>query len=81
MNQKSIRFGLAQRLTLLIVGVVLVSLAIIAAGVEYKRREYSSEYRDVQARSAAALVYSARRLLIAVPPSQRREIEIGRAHV
>jgi len=74
MNQKSIRFGLAQRLTLLIVGVVLVSLAIIAAGVEYKRREYSSEYRDVQARSAAALVYSARRLLIAVPPSQRREI-------
>ena len=74
MIQKSIHFGLAQRLTLLIVGVVLASLAIVATGVEYKRREYSSEYRDVQARSAAALVYSARRLLVAVPPSQRREI-------
>ncbi len=74
MSRHSVRFGLAQRLTLLIVGVVLASLAIVAAGVEYKRREYSSEYRDVQARSAAALVYSARRLLVAVPPSQRREI-------
>lgn len=73
MLQKT-RFGLAQRLTLLIVGVVLASLAIVAAGVEYERREYSSKYRDVQARSAAALVYSARRLLVAVPPSQRREI-------
>lgn len=67
-------FTLAQRLTVLLVGVVLASLVIVAIGVDMKRREYASEYRDVRARSAAALVYSARRLLVAVPPAQRRDI-------
>ena len=64
----------AQRLVLLLVGVVIASLAIVAVGFEFQRREYSTDYRDTRARSAAALVYSARRVLVAVPPWQRREI-------
>lgn len=74
MSTRQAGFGLAQRLAFLLVGVVVLSLLIVAAGAEYKRREYADQYRDVRARSAAALVYSARRLLVAVPPSQRHEI-------
>lgn len=69
--------GLTQRTVLLLLAVVFASLAIVAAGFELQRRADQADFVDARARGVAALVHTARTMLLSVPAGERERLSSG----
>lgn len=69
--------GLTQRTVLLLLAVVFASLAIVAVGFELQRRADQADFVDARARGVAALVHTARTMLLSVPAEERERLSSG----
>ena len=69
--------GLTQRTVLLLLAVVFASLAIVAFGFELERRSSEADQFDARARGVAALVHTARSMLLSVPAEERERLSAG----